>query len=204
MIKIILYFSTIKHMPYTKQHTEKTRKRILESAFRLFTVKGFEKVTVNRVMKDCGLTRGAFYAHFDSKADLYRESLMFAVSSTKLAELKPDGTTDKEWLCILLDGYLSLEHVRGEYPCPIAFLATDIAMHDDKTKAAYASVYEGMNKAIFKYANSYADCDESDILSVTSMLIGAVAIARTIGNKNSVLNLLQACRREAGSKLGGI
>jgi len=124
-------------------------------------------------MKDCGLTRGAFYAHFDSKADLYRESLMFAVSSTKLAELKPDGTTDKEWLCILLDGYLSLEHVRGEYPCPIAFLATDIAMHDDKTKAAYASVYEGMNKAIFKYANSYADCDESDILSVTSMLIGA-------------------------------
>jgi len=204
MIKIILYFSIIKHMPYTKQHTEKTRKRILESAFRLFTVKGFEKVTVNGVMKDCGLTRGAFYAHFDSKADLYRESLMFAVSSTKLAELKPEGKTDKEWLCILLDGYLSLEHVRGEYPCPIAFLATDIAMHDDKTKAAYASVYEGMNKAIFKYANSYADCDESDILSVTSMLIGAVAIARTIGNKNSVLNLLQACRREAGSKLGGI
>jgi len=204
MIQIIFCFSIVKHMPYTKKHTEKTRKRMLESAFRLFTVKGFDNVTVNSVMKDCGLTRGAFYAHFDSKADLYRESLMFAVSSTKLAELKPEDTTDKEWLRLLLDGYLSLEHVRGEYPCPIAFLATDIAMHDDKTKATYASVYDGMNKAIFKYANSYVDCDESDILSVTSMLIGAVAIARTIKNESAALSLLQACRREAGSKLGGI
>ncbi|WP_445360281.1 TetR/AcrR family transcriptional regulator [Microbulbifer sp. EKSA005] len=191
-------------MPYTKEHKEATRKRILESAFRLFTVKGFDGVTVNGVMKDCGLTRGAFYAHFNSKAVLYRESLKFAVNGTKLAELKPDGTTDKEWLCLLLDGYLSLEHVRGKYPCPLAFLATDIVMHDEETKATYANVYNGMNKAILEYARSYVDCSEDDILSVTAMLIGAVAIARTMRNENSVTKLLQACRQEAGLKLGGI
>ncbi len=191
-------------MPYTKEHKEATRRRILESAFRLFTIKGFDGVTVNGVMKDCGLTRGAFYAHFDSKAILYRESLKFAASATKLAELKPDGTSDKAWLRLLLDGYLSLEHVRGEHPCPLAFLATDIVMHDEKTKATYAKVYGGMNRAILEYASSYTDCDEDDILSVTAMLIGSVAIARTLSDENSATKLLQACRREAGLKLGGI
>lgn len=191
-------------MPYTKEHKKTTRRRILESAFRLFTIKGFDGVTVNGVMNDCGLTRGAFYAHFNSKAVLYRESLEFAANGTKLAELKPDGTTDKAWLCLLLDGYLSLEHVRGEYPCPLAFLATDIVMQNEETRATYAKVYDGMNKAILEYATSYVDCDEDDILSVTAMLIGSVAIARTIRCENSVTKLLQACRREAGLKLGGI
>lgn len=191
-------------MPYTKEHKEATRRRILESAFRLFTIKGFEGVTVNGVMQDCGLTRGAFYAHFDSKAILYRESLKFAANGTKLAELKPAGTSDKVWICLLLDGYLSLEHVRGEYPCPLAFLATDIVIQDEESKATYAKVYEGMNRAIFEYASSYTDCDEGDILSVTAMLIGSVAIARTMHDESSVTKLLQACRREAGLKLGGI
>lgn len=191
-------------MPYTKEHKETTRRRILESAFRLFTVKGFDGVTVNEVMEDCGLTRGAFYAHFNSKVVLYRESLKFAVNGTKLIEPKPDGTTDKAWLCLLLDGYLSLEHVRGEYPCPLAFLATDIVLQDEETKATYAKVYDGMNKAILEYASSYVNCDEDDILSVTAMLIGSIAIARTIPNENSVTKLLQASRREAGLKLGGI
>ena len=36
-------------MPYTKEHKETTRRRILESAFRLFTVKGFDGVTVNEI-----------------------------------------------------------------------------------------------------------------------------------------------------------
>jgi len=191
-------------MPYTKEHKQSTRKRILESAFRLFTVKGFDAVTVNEVMKDCGLTRGGFYAHFSSKAVLYRESLTYAVNGTKLAELKPAGTSDKTWLSLLLDGYLSLEHVRGEYPCPLAFLATDIVTQDEETKASYAKVYQNMNKAILNYATSYIDCNEDDILAVTSMLIGSVAIARTLGDERAVTKLLQACRREVGVKLGGI
>ena len=148
-------------------------------------------------MAVCGLTRDGFYAHFSSKAALYRESLKFAASESKLAELKPDGMTNQQWLCMLLDGYLSLEHVRGEYPCPLAFLASDITMTDDETKSVYAGVYEGMNSAILEYARNYSDCDEADVLSVTAMIIGAVAIARTMSDESKALKVLGACRREA-------
>jgi AcrR family transcriptional regulator len=193
-------------MPYTKTHKNRTRERILESSFRLFSIKGFKGVTIDDLMNNCGLTRGAFYAHFTSKAELYREALKFRASSTKLASLKPEGTTNKQWLSLLLNKYLSLEHVKGErsLSCPLAFLATDINMQNKAIKTAYADVYHGMNTAIMEYASSYTDCDEQDILSVTAMMIGAVAIARTLQNQDSIESLLAACRREAGVKLGGI
>ncbi len=193
-------------MPYTKTHKNKIRERILESSFRLFAIKGFKGVTIDDLMNNCGLTRGAFYAHFTSKAELYREALKFRASSTKLAGLKPEGTSNKQWLSSLLNKYLSLEHVKGErsLSCPLAFLATDINMQNEAIKTAYADTYHGMNTAIMEYASSYTDCDEQDILSVTAMMIGAVAIARTLQNQDSIESLLAACRREAGVKLGGI
>ena len=193
-------------MPYTKTHKNEIREKILDSAFRLFAIKGFEGVTIDDLMNSCGLTRGGFYAHFKSKAELYREALKFRASSTKLAGLKPEGTSNKQWLSLLLNTYLSMEHVKGErtLACPLAFLATDINMQDKAIKTAYADVYYGMNTAIMEYASSYTDCDEQDILSVTAMMIGAVAIARTLQDQDSIENLLAACRREAGEKLGGI
>ena len=61
-------------MRYDPQHKRRTRQRILESAARLFTARGFDAVSIEDVMRDCGLTRGGFYAHFASKAALYREA----------------------------------------------------------------------------------------------------------------------------------
>ncbi len=193
-------------MPYTKEHKHKTRTRILDRSFRLFAKKGFKGVTIDDLMRDCGLTRGALYAHFSSKAELYREALEFRACNTKLANPKPRGASNKQWLSLLLENYLSLKHVKGEHDlaCPLAFLATDINTQNKAIKTAYADTYENMNTAIRGYASSYTDCDEQDILSVTAMMIGTVAIARTLQDNKSIESLLAACRREAGKKLGGI
>jgi len=191
-------------MPYSKEHKEQTRQEILKSAFKLFTVKGFDGVTVNELMKNCSLTRGAFYAHFSSKASLYSESIKFAAITRKLEELKPKDISDKTWLSLLLDRYLSVEHVNGNRPCPLTFLVTDIITRDSEAKLTYAKIYDDMNKVILRYASNYTDCDEDEVLSLTSMIIGAVAISRTMDNKKLVKKLLASCRKEAGIKLGGI
>jgi len=191
-------------MPYTKEHKEKTRNKILQSAFQLFTAKGFDGVTVNELMENCGLTRGAFYAHFSGKSVLYNESLKFAASSSKLSELKPNNISDKAWLGQLLDGYLSLEHVNGIRPCPLAFLATDIVTQDQEAKETYTRVYERMNKTIMAYTKTSYSCHQSNVFSVTAMIIGAVAISRTLENQATVVKLLTSCRFEAGKILGGI
>jgi len=191
-------------MPYSKEHKEQTRKEILESAFKLFTAKGFDGVTVNELMENCSLTRGTFYAHFSSKASLYSESISFSTATSMLADLKPNNISDKTWLSHLLDEYLSVEHVNGTRPCPLAFLATDIITRNLEAKLAYTKAYNGFNRVILAYANNYTNCTEDEILSLTAMIIGAVAISRTIDSKKTVKKLLASCRKEAGAKLGGI
>ena len=52
------------NMPYSKQHTERTRAKIIEAARTLFNVHGFHGVTIEMVMGKAGLTRGGFYNHF--------------------------------------------------------------------------------------------------------------------------------------------
>ena len=61
-------------MRYGSEHKSRTRQRILASAAKLFAARGFAGVSIEDLMRDCGLTRGGFYAHFKSKAVLYREA----------------------------------------------------------------------------------------------------------------------------------
>ena len=61
-------------MRYAPQHKRRTRQRILESARRLFETRGYASVSIDELMRECDLTRGGFYAHFASKAALYREA----------------------------------------------------------------------------------------------------------------------------------
>jgi len=191
-------------MPLTKEHKKESKQKILKSAFQLFTIKGFKLVTIDMLMTNCGLTRGAFYSHFTSKSEVYNESLKYAATETILTQLKPKNITDKSWLTLLLDGYLSLDHINGIRPCPLAFLATDVVNRNNETKDTYATIFDGMNNAIMTYTQKYSLCTKEDILAVTSMIIGAVAICRTIKDPKSISNILKACRLEAGRKLGGI
>lgn len=47
-----------------------TRKQILESAFQEFYHKGYQAASVNAVLADTGLTKGALYHHFKNKKEL--------------------------------------------------------------------------------------------------------------------------------------
>jgi TetR/AcrR family transcriptional repressor of nem operon len=62
-------------MPYPAGHRDKTRKRIVESARRLFNRRGFEGVSVSEIMAGAGLTHGGFYSYFATRSDLYTEAL---------------------------------------------------------------------------------------------------------------------------------
>ena len=51
---------------------DKTHESILESAMKHFLQEGFQKASIRQICKDAGVTNGAFYAHFESKDDLFR------------------------------------------------------------------------------------------------------------------------------------
>ena len=50
---------------------DKTHECILKSAMRHFMDVGFREASIRKICKDAGVTNGAFYAHFQSKSDLF-------------------------------------------------------------------------------------------------------------------------------------
>ena len=98
-------------MPYSLQHKEKTRQRILASAYKLFSTKGYDNVSINEIMAEANLTRGAFYAHFQNKSKLYREAIIFAAENSGMTRCKPDSLDGKSWIQELLKGYLHKNNV---------------------------------------------------------------------------------------------
>src|SRR5690242_4347804 len=54
-----------------KARTEATRGRLLEAAERVFVRDGFEAARLEDIAAGAGYTRGAFYANFESKEDIF-------------------------------------------------------------------------------------------------------------------------------------
>lgn len=54
-----------------KKQGLKTKKRILEIALLLFSEKGFDNVTVDKIVDKAGVSKGAFYNHFKSKDEIF-------------------------------------------------------------------------------------------------------------------------------------
>ncbi len=50
---------------------ETTRQRLVESGTRLFTEHGYEATSIEMVLRDTGMSRGALYHHFDGKGSLF-------------------------------------------------------------------------------------------------------------------------------------
>ena len=84
-------------MPYSTEHKQRTRDKILSSAIRLFSNKGYDSVTIDQLMTDAGLTRGAFYTHFDSKNELYAEAILAAAMQSPIASACP-GEEATNWI----------------------------------------------------------------------------------------------------------
>lgn len=54
-----------------RQRAGSTRARLIQSAEKVFARDGFEAAKLEEIAADAGYTRGAFYANFDSKEDLF-------------------------------------------------------------------------------------------------------------------------------------
>ena len=66
-------------MRYEKGRKDATRQRIIEVAAERFRCDGIAASGLAGIMSEAGLTNGAFYPHFKSKAELVRETVVAAI-----------------------------------------------------------------------------------------------------------------------------
>ena len=96
---------------YDAGQKDETRKRILCAASRLFRERGIKATTVPDIMRECGLTVGGFYKHFDSKEDLFRAALHEAIGEMRgqFAGIDP-ALRGEAWRTFFARHYLTEAH----------------------------------------------------------------------------------------------
>ncbi|KGJ97489.1 TetR/AcrR family transcriptional regulator [Colwellia psychrerythraea] len=174
-------------MAWQETHKEQSKDRILESAAMLFTHHGFEKISIDQVMKNAELTRGAFYSHFSSKSDLYAQAITKAAKvayQRKPVNFPQDMNNFARY-------YLSSEHRDNNYkqPCPLAFLVSDINQQDNQVKATYTKTLQ----AFIDQAETLTVSREKALQSAV-LMIGGLALSRALDDKKLSNELLVACQ----------
>jgi AcrR family transcriptional regulator len=85
-------------MATMSRHQERsgiTRARLIQSAEKIFARDGFEAAKLEEIAADAGYTRGAFYANFESKEDLFFALLETEISA-RIASLEREMDRARE------------------------------------------------------------------------------------------------------------
>ena len=171
-------------MPYSAEHKEGTRQRIVTSAARLFNRKGFAEVTISEIMTAAGLTHGGFYRHFRSKDELYSEVIsQFLCRPAEPWQQKPAErcVPGQPFARYVVDAYLSREHLDDvDGSCPLIGLPSDAARGGEAVKTAYRQVTESM---IRLFEANLSGPEARDALVFVALCVGGMVLARGIDDR---------------------
>src|SRR5437867_780032 len=135
----------MKMNPKTKQK-QKSREAIAASAAALLRERGIKASSVMDVMKGAGLTVGGFYNHFDSKEELFVETLRNAASATWDHLLKSaNGDSPRSRTLSVIRRYLSRQHRDNkETGCLLPSAAPEVAREGEPYRSALESALSGV------------------------------------------------------------
>jgi AcrR family transcriptional regulator len=193
-------------MPYPAGHRDEVRRKIVESARRLFNRGGFEGVSVNAIMADAGLTRGGFYTYFQSKSDLYAEVLgcFFTDPNWKNrwegVEIDPASADAGRQI---VEAYLSRRHQEDvENSCPMVALPSDVARGGQKAKGAFETVFQAMVRTLGRDVRKNGKPRDEIAMAIAALCIGGMVVARSI-NDAALADRLREAAAGAALELGG-
>lgn len=75
-----------------EEYAESTRRALLDAAAERFATAGYATTSIEDVVRDARVTRGALYHHFSGKQDLF-EAVFAEVETAALARIGEAGTT---------------------------------------------------------------------------------------------------------------
>jgi len=193
-------------MPYPEGHRAKTKKKIVDSARRLFNRYGFETVSIQRIMAGAGLTHGGFYSYFKSKSDLYAEVLGCFFTDPEWKNCWEGVHVDLSSTDVgpqVVRAYLSRQHYEDvENSCPMVALPTDVARSGKAARSAFETVFKAMVSVLERSLSRKDRSSRMTAESIAAMSIGGMIVARTMIDRTHADQLRSACMTVA-LRLGG-
>lgn len=182
-------------MRYEKGRKDVSRRRITTVAAERFRTDGIAASGITGIMSDAGLTNGAFYPHFQSKAELVRESLAAAIDeqATQLQAVLASGGLEA-----VLEIYLSGAHRDDPASgCASAALLPEIARQPIETRELYTQRALGLVGQLAEALPPQTRNAEDVVLGVFATLIGALQLARAVPSQALSDRILAAAAQAA-------
>lgn len=174
-----------------------TRARILAGAGRTFRASGYGGAGVDALAKEAGVTSGAFYSYFKSKADAFRETVIVGMQELERALLDLQASDESHWRQHFIDFYLGERRTCAPTEaCVLQSLSGEVARADDATRTAYEQTLRAVIVAATRGMSAATSKERRrDAIVMLAMLSGAVSLARAVHDPELSLEIAGAVRQ---------
>jgi TetR/AcrR family transcriptional regulator, transcriptional repressor for nem operon len=162
---------------------EATHERIVEVAARAIRRSGYGGTGVAQIMKEAGLTHGAFYAHFPSREAMLAEAADHAGAEVVAASVKVAASAPKrQALPVLVRAYLSKAHVENaEMGCPVAALGSEMPRQAPEVRRAATCRIKEMIDVVSRQSPDWGQPGAHEhALATVATMVGALVLARAV------------------------
>lgn len=179
-------------MRVSRMQAEKNRQTVIDVASRLFREHGFDGIGLKDLMKNAGLTQGAFYKQFASKDDLAAQASRRAFESASCRwstaiEANPDDPLEA-----VLGFYLSTDHLEERMDgCPIVALGSDAARQGSAVKKSFEAGIKTHLEVVDHLIVGEEETGER-AMSILSTMVGALILSRAISDAQLSRQILKA------------
>lgn len=161
-----------------------TRARILAGAGRAFRSHGYDGSGVDGVAKAAGVTSGAFYSYFKSKADAFREAVQIGMQDLAQGIRSFRARAGEDWVAGFVDFYLTERRTCAlTESCALQSLTSEVARADAATREVFETELDAVvNAAADGLRGPSAKARRQEALVMLALLSGGVSLARAVNN----------------------
>lgn len=174
-----------------------TRQRILEAAGRGFRRGGFGGVGVDGLAKDAGVTSGAFYVHFGTKTEAFKEAVTQGLRELKEGVLHYQLTHGRDWWPEFVRFYLGLKRTCDlSDSCALQSLSPEVARADGALREDFEAGLRSVARVIVSGpASPHVPRTVESACTALATLVGTVTLARAVHSPEFAAQIAQSAER---------
>jgi TetR/AcrR family transcriptional regulator, transcriptional repressor for nem operon len=183
---------------YPPDQKTKAREAILEAAATELKRKGFNGIGVDGVAAAAGVTSGAFYSNFPSKAALLKEIIEISVGEDFIDLDGGDPGVRREHLKDWLATYISSSHREDAGAgCAMPSLSADVARADDAVRDVYQRKLLKFIRELSSVVEGPEAVRQQRAWSIAAIMVGAISISRAMPDGSQAQQLIDSALQTA-------
>jgi len=189
---------------YALGHKEESRARIVDAAGRGFRRAGYGGIGVDGLAREAGVTHGAFYGHFRSKADAFQAAVVAGLEELRggIEMLRAEHGPD--WVAAFAAFYMGHKRTCDlAQACTLPSLSPEVERAEPTTRAAYQDELQRVVETVAAGLEGGSDAErEARGWALLSLLAGGVTLARAVPDQATAGLIAAAVRNIAVTTAG--